>query len=150
MRCLAGEFLDPNSLGQAKNRAALAQSFVENATGAIFTVAVNHLKSKGSGCGVGDDDPDAGSCNLTRTLAARLLVDWLQTDPTGSGDADFLIIGDLNSYDKEDPIDVLLRGQGIHRPASSGISAKARTPTCLTVRSATWTTSWRTMPWRRR
>ena len=33
------------------------------------------------------------------------LVDWLATDPTGSGDADFLIIGDLNSYDKEDPID---------------------------------------------
>jgi hypothetical protein len=39
-----------------------------------------------------------------------VLADWLATDPTGSGDGDFLIIGDLNSYDKEDPIDVLLAG----------------------------------------
>jgi hypothetical protein len=32
------------------------------------------------------------------------------TDPTSSGDADFLIIGDLNAYDKEDPIDAILAG----------------------------------------
>jgi hypothetical protein len=37
-------------------------------------------------------------------------VDWLDTDPTGSGDADFLIIGDLNAYAKEDPIDALKAG----------------------------------------
>ncbi len=104
---LEGEFLDPNNLGDDKNRAALAQSFLDNANGGVFTVAVNHLKSKGSGCGAGDDDPEQGSCNLTRTLAAQMLADWLQTDPTGSGDADFLIIGDLNSYDMEDPIDAL-------------------------------------------
>ena len=30
--------------------------------------------------------------------------------PTGSGDSDFLIMGDLNSYDKEDPIDAILAG----------------------------------------
>ena len=52
----------------------------------------------------------AGNCNLTRKAAAEALVDWLATDPTGSGDEDFLIIGDLNSYDKEDPIDALLAG----------------------------------------
>ena len=72
-------------------------------------MAVNHLKSKGSPCDdVGDPDPGdgAGNCNLTRTGAAEALVDWLAGDPTGSGDPDFLIIGDLNSYDKEDPIDV--------------------------------------------
>ena len=104
---LEGAFLDPNNLGEAKNRAALAQSFVDNANGGLFTVAVNHLKSKGSSCGAGDDDPEQGNCNLTRTLAAGILADWLGTDPTGSGDADFLIIGDLNSYDKEDPISAL-------------------------------------------
>ena len=101
---LAGAFLDPNGTGSAKNRVALAQSFVDNANGGVFTVAVNHLKSKGSSCGAGDDDPMQGSCNVTRTLAAGMLADWLQTDPTNSGDADFFIIGDLNSYDKEDPI----------------------------------------------
>ena len=57
--------------------------------------------------GLGDDDPVQGNCALTRKLGAEALVDWLATDPTGSGDADFLIIGDLNSYDKEDPIDAL-------------------------------------------
>jgi hypothetical protein len=44
---------------------------------------------------------------VTRTLTAQVLADWLATDPTGSNDADLLIMGDLNSYDKEDPIDVL-------------------------------------------
>lgn len=93
------------------NRPTLAQTFMDNTTGGVFTVAINHLKSKGSAC---PNDPDigdgAGNCNLTRTAAAQALVDWLSTDPTGSGDADFLIIGDLNSYDKEDPIDAIIRG----------------------------------------
>ena len=71
---------------------------------------VNHLKSKGSECGAGDDDAEQGSCNLTRALSAQVLLDWLATDPTNSDDEDFMIIGDLNSYDKEDPIDVLMAG----------------------------------------
>lgn len=89
----------------SKNRPALAQSF--DAQGEVFTVAVNHLKSKGSPCDdVGDLDAGdgQGNCNGTRTLAAQALVDWLATDPTGSGDPDVLIIGDLNAYALEDPI----------------------------------------------
>ena len=93
------------------NRPVLAQTFQSNTTGGIFTVAVNHFKSKGSTC---DDDPDmgdgAGNCNLTRKAAAEALMDWLALDPTNCGDAGFLIIGDLNSYKKEDPIAVLLAG----------------------------------------
>lgn len=91
------------------NRPALAQSFVSNSTGGVFTVAVNHLKSKGADCNdVGDPDTGdgAGNCNLTRAMAAEALVDWLAGDPTDSGDVDAIVIGDLNSYDKEDPIDV--------------------------------------------
>ena len=92
------------------NRPALAQTFSQNVNGGKFTVVVNHLKSKGSDCNaVGD--PDAGdgqgNCNITRTNAATALANWLETDPTGSGDPDFLIIGDLNSYAKEDPIKAL-------------------------------------------
>jgi predicted extracellular nuclease len=97
----------------AKNRPALAQTFRENATGGIFTVVVNHLKSKGSDCSdVGDPDlgDGAGNCNLTRKAAAEALVDWLDTDPTGSSHKAFLVIGDLNSYDNEDPIDALVAG----------------------------------------
>jgi predicted extracellular nuclease len=93
------------------NRPVLAQTFLDNATGGIFTVAVNHLKSKGSACAGDPDTGDgSGNCNLTRLAAAQALVDWLASDPTESGDADFLIIGDLNSYDKEAPIDAILAG----------------------------------------
>ena len=89
-----------------RNRPSLIQTFDEVRTGERLTVSVNHLKSKGSGCGAGDDAPltGAGSCDLTRTNAAQALVDHLAKDPTGSGDPDFLIIGDLNSYAKERPI----------------------------------------------
>jgi hypothetical protein len=102
--------VDPRFLDEF-NRPILAQTFQDNSTGGIFTVAVSHLKSKGSDCNdVGDPDTGdgQGNCNLTRLAAAEALVDWLASDPTGSGDEDFLIIGDLNSYDKEDPIDAIL------------------------------------------
>lgn len=93
-----------------KNRPTLAQTFQENASGAKFTVAVNHLKSKGSAC-LDVADPDTGdgqgNCNLTRTQAAAALIDWLASDPTGSGDPDYLIIGDMNAYAQEDPITTL-------------------------------------------
>lgn len=104
--------VDPRYI-DTRNRPALAQSFEEIGTGARFTVVVNHLKSKGSGCGPGDDDTTTGqgNCNGTRTLAAQALADWLAGDPTGSGDSDVLIIGDLNSYAKEDPI-VALQSAG--------------------------------------
>ncbi len=93
------------------NRPVLAQSFADPRSGNIFTVAVNHLKSKGSAC-TGDPDLNdgAGNCNLTRTAAAEALVDWLEIDPTMSESENYLIIGDLNSYDKEDPIDAILAG----------------------------------------
>jgi hypothetical protein len=92
------------------NRPMLVQTFQEIAGGEIFTVAVNHLKSKGSDCNaVGDPDTgdEQGNCNLTRTAAAEVIADYLATDPTGSGDPDFLIIGDLNAYAMEDPIAAL-------------------------------------------
>ncbi len=104
--------VDPTFI-DTRNRPALAQTFAEVANNARFTVVVNHLKSKGSGCGAGDDDTTTGqgNCNGTRTLAAQALASWLAGDPTNSGDPDVLIIGDLNSYAKEDPI-VALQSTG--------------------------------------
>jgi predicted extracellular nuclease len=97
-------FTDPLGYGEQKSRPALAQTFMNNETGGVFTAVVNHFKSKGSECGPGDDDPEQGNCNLTRTLGAQALASWLATDPTASGDPDFLVIGDLNAYAMEDPI----------------------------------------------
>ena len=91
----------------ARNRPALAQTFTVDSTGAVLTIVVNHFKSKGSSCNA-DGDPNLndgqGNCNITRTNAAAALADWIGTDPTGSGDTDFLIIGDLNAYTREDPL----------------------------------------------
>jgi VCBS repeat-containing protein len=90
------------------NRPSLAQTFERTANGGRLTVVVQHLKSKGSDCNaVGDPDTGDGSgnCNITRTNAAKALVDWLATDPTGSGDPDDLLIGDFNSYTFEQPIE---------------------------------------------
>jgi predicted extracellular nuclease len=104
--------VDPRFI-DTKSRPALAQTFRENATGELFTVVVNHLKSKGSACDdVGDPDlgDGQGNCSQTRRAAAEALVDWLATDPTGSGDPDFLIVGDLNSYAKEDTITEIKQG----------------------------------------
>jgi|GEM_PF-913984 len=96
-----------------KNRPVLAQVFEDNDTGEKFVVAVNHLKSKGSPCDdIGDPDlgDGAGNCNLTRLAAAQALMDWLAV-PSNFPDAEKkLIIGDLNSYDKEDPVDAIKAG----------------------------------------
>ena len=98
------------NFADAKNRPGLIQTFEEVATGERFTVAVNHLKSKGSSCDeLGDPDlsDGQGNCNRTRTAAAEALARYLATDPTASGDPDILIIGDLNAYAREDPIRAL-------------------------------------------
>ncbi|MCB0184127.1 MAG: ExeM/NucH family extracellular endonuclease, partial [Caldilineaceae bacterium] len=90
-----------------RSRQPLAQSF-QDQQGEVFTLVVNHFKSKRP-----SGEPDAsnvdrgdgaGAWNGRRTAAASELAAWLATDPTGGGDPDFLIVGDLNAYAKETPI----------------------------------------------
>ncbi|MBN1654195.1 MAG: ExeM/NucH family extracellular endonuclease, partial [Deltaproteobacteria bacterium] len=91
------------------NRPSLAQTFEQIHTGEQMTVVVNHFKSKSSRCDQ-QGDPDTGdgqgNCNVARTKAAQALVNWLNSDPTESRDPDFLIVGDLNAYAMEDPINI--------------------------------------------
>ncbi len=99
--------------GVSTNRAPMAVTFEELGTGERFTISVNHFKSKG-GTGSGDDadiGDGQGNFNGTRLRASQALNAWLNTDPTGSGDSDFLIVGDLNAYAQEDPI-TFLEAQG--------------------------------------
>jgi uncharacterized protein len=100
--------VDPRFI-DTRSRPMLTQTFDEVATGGRVTVSVNHLKSKGSAC-AGDPDlgDGQGNCNLTRLAAAEAIADFLADDPTDSGDPDHLVIGDLNSYDHEDPIQALV------------------------------------------
>ena len=104
--------VDPSFI-DTKNRPALAQTFTEVGTGAAFTVVVVHLKSKGSACDdVGDPDTGdgQGNCNGTRTSAAAALRNWMAAQPTGNSDPDFLVIGDINAYAKENPVSTMEAG----------------------------------------
>ena len=91
------------------NRAPLAQTF-KATNGARFSVIVNHLRAK-SGCGSGAnaDLGDGQGCqNGTRVLqATRLANVFLPQVIAASGDPDVLVIGDMNAYGAEDPINVL-------------------------------------------
>ncbi|MFN2104174.1 MAG: ExeM/NucH family extracellular endonuclease, partial [Candidatus Promineifilaceae bacterium] len=105
------DYVDEDGEFAQQSRPAIAQTFMSNEDGALFTPIVNHLKSKGSSCGPGDDDLEQGSCNLTRTLGAQYLVETAVPQiQASSGDPDVIIIGDLNSYAMEDPIRVLTDG----------------------------------------
>ena len=92
------------------SRPMLVQTFKHLNTGDRFTVAVNHLKSKGGGNCANFDDCDSGdgqaNYNNTRTRATIAMLDFL-SDMEGD---DVLIMGDLNAYSMEDPIRVLEEG----------------------------------------
>ncbi|MCF0049120.1 ExeM/NucH family extracellular endonuclease [Dyadobacter sp. LJ53] len=91
-------------------RRPLAQTFTQNSNSEEFTVVVNHFKSKGSSSGA-EGDANAGDgqgfSNGTRSRQAADLAAWLAQKPTGSQDPDYLILGDLNAYAKEEPLTIL-------------------------------------------
>lgn len=117
---------DPIFNGIATNRASLAASFSRlRGANDVFTVVVNHFKSKGPS---GIDNPNsavydpsslnndqldgAGYWNLRRLNAARAVDAWIKTDPTQVNDEDVIILGDLNAYAQEDPIRYLTNDAG--------------------------------------
>jgi len=86
------------------SRPTIAHSF-RATNGGAFTFVEAHLKSKSSACGTDSDIGDGqGHSNVTRKNAADVLMNWLATHPTGLQDNDYVIMGDLNAYSKEDPI----------------------------------------------
>lgn len=101
--------VDPR-FDDTRNRPSLAQTFVQMNGSEHVTLVVNHLKSKGSCPGDGsanDDHGDGVGCwNETRTDAAHALVDWINAGQAGNGDPDVVLMGDMNSYAMEDPIQV--------------------------------------------
>ncbi len=90
-----------------RGRPSLVQAFAQP-DGEVLVVSVNHFKSKSGGCDVPDARDLQGNCNAVRTAAARELAAYLATDPTGTGDPDVLLLGDLNAYAMEDPVTTLL------------------------------------------
>jgi predicted extracellular nuclease len=103
----------PNEV-EPVGRPPLAQTFTpvrDRGSRQPFTVVVNHFKSKSSSCApIGDPDigDGQGNCNLTRVAQSQALLDFVgDLEESSSG---VLVIGDLNSYAMEDPIDALKAG----------------------------------------
>jgi uncharacterized repeat protein (TIGR01451 family) len=90
------------------DRPPLIQRF-QALNGQQFFVIVNHFKSKGSCPGSGVDvDLGQGCWNVKRTAQANELINFIGTlQPI---DPDVIVMGDLNAYGAEDPIEALKSG----------------------------------------
>jgi len=92
-------------------REPIAQTFVKD--GDRFTVIANHFKSKSNTLPpqMGNDNEDIGdgqgAFNGDRTRQAASLADFADDLRASTGDADVLILGDINAYSEEDPIQIL-------------------------------------------
>ncbi|MDD1475715.1 ExeM/NucH family extracellular endonuclease [Arthrobacter sp. H16F315] len=72
-----------------------------------FIAIANHFKSKGSAATPDDTDKGQGNSNLARTAQARSLLAFSDELQKSKGTDKVFLIGDFNSYAKEDPINVL-------------------------------------------
>jgi Ca2+-binding RTX toxin-like protein len=110
-------FPDP-AFGNA--RVPMAQTF--QGEHEVFTVVANHFKSKscGGATGANADQGDGQSCfNADRVTQAQAELRFVEQLRQSSGDEDVLVTGDLNSYSREDPIDVLTGGGLVNLLAGS-------------------------------
>ena len=87
-----------------------AQAFVERNSGEKFILSVNHFKAKvGNGSGDNADQGDGqGQFNGDRVREAQSILNNYNNYTSYFNDEDILIVGDLNAYGKEDPIQTLL------------------------------------------
>ena len=120
-----------------RNRPAVAATFEDLETGTTFTIVSNHFKSKGDsnledltdaaqsyldggGTGITQADIDAliadpnydqgdgqGYWNQVRADAAGEVQNWIETAYNGGGVSDYVVLGDLNAYAQEDPVQAL-------------------------------------------
>lgn len=107
--------------GNVFDRPPLAVLFEHNLTGERFVVVVNHFKSKSS-CPASGPDIDTGDgqgCwNVKRVAQANALAAWIQNTLIQNYDADVMVIGDLNAYGAEDPINALTASGFINNVAT--------------------------------
>lgn len=103
-----------NAAFSTYSRPPLAQLFSVNATGGKFWVIANHFKSKGAGDATGadlDQGDGQSAYNFRRKNQATALINFIN-NTLSPIDPDVLVIGDLNAYGEEDPID-LFRAAGL-------------------------------------
>ncbi|MCB1582075.1 MAG: ExeM/NucH family extracellular endonuclease [Marinicella sp.] len=99
---------------ETKHRIVVTQTFVTQNNNKV-NFAAAHLKSKSCQDATDKnlDQKDGQGCfNVARTEAAHLVANWLLADPTGQDAPYTILAGDLNAYQKEDPV-VILQNQGL-------------------------------------
>jgi len=88
------------------------QAFTLKSNSERFIFSLNHFKAK-SGCptsGADTDHGDGQGCwNATRVLEATSITNLIANNTIYYGDNDVLIMGDLNAYGKEDPVEKLIQ-----------------------------------------
>lgn len=91
----------------------------------LATAAQTYLDANGAAAGFTQADIDAltsdanfdlgngqGYWNGVRAEAALELADWMENSYSGAGVSDYLLLGDMNAYAQEDPVQAL-REQGL-------------------------------------
>ena len=89
-----------------------AQAFTLDSNNERFIFSLNHFKAK-SGCpssGVDADQGDGQGCyNVSRVAEATSTLSFVSDWKNYYNDNDVLIMGDLNAYGKEDPVQTLVK-----------------------------------------
>lgn len=97
-------------------RTPLVQKFRSKQGGQPVRVVVNHFKSKGGARDAKEADKNKGdgqsAYNATRRTQALAIVKYVDAIAKGNRNSRVLILGDLNAYQQEDPIDAL-RANGL-------------------------------------
>ena len=106
--------VDSGPFGNA--RTPIAASFAPIRGGEPVLVSVNHFKSKGSAPTLPNGKPDQndanadhgqGAWNVARVAQAKALLGWLPSVTADAGTDSVALVGDFNSYTREDPLRAL-------------------------------------------
>ncbi len=95
----------------AQGRAPVAQTFALVSNGEKFTLMMNHLKSKSSSGATGldiDQGDGQAAFNNMRRLQANVVVAF--ANELAAINPNILVMGDINAYEQEDPMDILRAG----------------------------------------
>lgn len=116
-------------------RTPIVQTFKSNQGGRPFTVIVNHFKSKGGASNADAANKNRGdgqsAYNAARRAQSLAVCDYIKKNYLNTEQPRVLVIGDLNAYQQEDPIDAL-RAHGLvdlHEYVEPSASAKSQAPT---------------------
>ena len=98
-------------------RAPVVHSFQSKSGGKPFTVIVNHFKSKGGASGADAANKNKGdgqaAYNAARRAQSVAICNFIDNQKEKTDHQPrILVIGDLNAYDQEDPIDAM-RARGL-------------------------------------